>query len=509
MRKLFLLFILSPLFTFSQLKDIKIIIPKELTYSYYDFVQFFPDEKFFVTCGNTLSVFNTETCEVIDEYDLNFGAKNLSLSADGNYISLVINNELLVFTFKDQKLGLLFKTNTGELIKGLPNSQYYGSLPIGGSFFTKNPNEIYVSIGSFTLLYDIQKRVTLSSHTFPLTDYIIHAGNFSKKNEAILAKSSGTISSIIKQSLSDLSQTSEVISDPSTAVKVSVRDSLLICFTSNKYFILNLETEKIVYEVRAAKYASDYYNKASAAYMKEFNKRPSITVPDTINFASDEYIFDIDFISKSGTAVFATAKGLKFIDLKTKKLKRIEKIFSANLKTSHSGNRMLCNMSTPYKAMRIFDPAEMKLISERPIIGNSIYHASISPNKRWLYTNGVTTCFLWDLSNFSKYVEIKDISGKDSTYINNVFFLNDSELVVNSGPVGTLKKLNLYIYNINKKKYGKIIKKGRVFVGVRIHKRRILLLRLYQLAHPEFKNPRRRKIRGYVLNGIIEHEPDH
>lgn len=66
--------------------------------------------------------------------------------------------------------------------------------------------------------------------------------------------------------------------------------------------------------------------------------------------------------------------------------------------------------------------------------------------------------FFWDLTNFTKHAELKDISGSDSAYISNVFFLNDSEVVVNSGK--SFQNLNLTIYNINKKKYGRTIKKN-------------------------------------------------
>src|ERR1700741_4616804 len=117
-RILFTLFaIVMQCVAFSQLKDIKIIIRKDIGYSYYDFMQFFPDEKFFVVCGNSLSVHNTETSEVIDEVDLSYGAKNLSVSKDGRYILLTLNNELHIYSFNDQKLKLHFKTNTAELIK--------------------------------------------------------------------------------------------------------------------------------------------------------------------------------------------------------------------------------------------------------------------------------------------------------------------------------------------------------------------------------------------------------
>ena len=196
-RLLLFLFLTARILNYGQLKDIKIIIPKETGFSYYDFVQFFPNEKYFAVCGNALSIINTETSEVIDEYDLGYGAKNLSINPDGNTITLSVNNDLMVFSFFEQKLKFLYKINTAELIKGLPNSEYYSSLPIGGSFFTGKPNEIYASIGSFTLKYDLEKKLAVSSHAFPLTDYILHSAYYSKQHEVILAKSSGTISAIV------------------------------------------------------------------------------------------------------------------------------------------------------------------------------------------------------------------------------------------------------------------------------------------------------------------------
>lgn len=442
-------------FSFPQLADIKIIIPKEIGYSYYDFVQFFPDEKHFVVCANSLSVFNTETAEVVDEYDLPYGAKNLSISADGNSILCTVNSELFVFSFKNQKLQLSFKTNTAELIRGLPKSEYYGALPIGGCFFTNKPNEIYVSVGSFTLLYDLDKKTASGSYAFPQTDYIIHSVYSPKTNEALLAKSSGTMAYVVKQSLNNLSSTGDLLSDAGTIVKARVRDSLLFCFTNNKYFILDLVNSKVVHEVRMPKFDYSFYDKKTYT---EVNKRPSITKPDTINFEKDEYVYDIDFLSSSGQAIYSTSKGLKFIDLKTKKLsKKIAGSFT-NVKLSPSGRRMICNGYSPYKALRVYEPTSMNLVSERPAMGSAITSADISPNKRWLYTNGGSSGFFWDLTNFSKYAEIRDISGSDSAFIYGVFFLNDSEVVVNSGK--SFQHLNLHIYNLQKKKYGRAIKKN-------------------------------------------------
>src|SRR4051812_29046874 len=106
---IFVIILLSEFAGYSQLKDIKIIIPKETGFSYYDFVQFFPNEKYFAVCGNALSIINTETSEVIDEYDLTYGAKNLSISPDGNSILLTVNNDVLIFSFVNQKLNFIYK----------------------------------------------------------------------------------------------------------------------------------------------------------------------------------------------------------------------------------------------------------------------------------------------------------------------------------------------------------------------------------------------------------------
>lgn len=441
---------------FCQLKDVKIIIPKELPYSYYDLMQFMPGEKYFVIAANSLSVYNTETAEIIDEYDLAYGVKSLAISKDGKTILAAISNELRVFTFENQKLQLSHKIPTADLIKGLPNSQYYGAMPVGACFFTTKPNEIYVSIGSFCVVYDLQKKVQVNTYAFPNSEYVIHAVYYPKSNEVILAKSSGTLSSIVRQSLSDLAKTTTVITSPQTVTKINIRDSLLFCFAVDKYFTLDLVSEKIVHEVRTPKvdYTMYGYDKS---VLKEYNKRVSFTKPDTINFLKDEYVFDIDCIPGSGAITYATSKGIKIIDLKTKKLKNHFKGVASNIKYSSAGNRLLCNSYTSYKALRIYDPNGMKLISEKAAMDNPVTSADISPDNRWLYTNSSGSGFFWDLNNLSKYAEIKDISGSDSAYISGVFFLNDSEVVVNSG---TTKNLNLSIYNILKKKYKKVIKKG-------------------------------------------------
>lgn len=439
----------------AQLKDIKIIIPKEIGYSYFDFVQFFPDEKYFALCANSLTIYNTETSEVVDEYELGYMSRNLSINPEGNTIILSNNNELMVFSFKDQKLSLVSKILTADFIKGLPNSEYYGSLPLSAAFFTGNANEIYVGVGSYTLLYDLQKKSVSSSHVFPVTDYVMSTSLYKKKKEVLIAKSSGTVNAIYKQSLANLSDVKEVIANTGTITKTHTRDSLLICFTATNYFIMDLEKEKIVHEVRMMKYNYTFYDKKT---YKEINKRPAITVPDTINFSGDEFVYDIDFLSGTKLAVYSTTKGLKFIDLTTKKIVRSYKAVACNIRISSGGNRMVSNGYYPYKALRVNDPKTMQLISERVTLGNAINSADMSPGKRWMFTNGGTSGFFWDMNNFSKYAELKDVSGSDTSFIYGVNFLNDSEVVVNSGK--SFNNLNLSVYNIHKKKYTKFLKKN-------------------------------------------------
>ena len=451
----FLLLLLCHTIGIAQLKDVKIIIPKEIGYSYYDFVQFFPKEPYFALCANSLTIYNTETAEVVDEFDLGYMAKNLSINEAGNKLVVSVNQELLLFSFKDRKLSLEKKIPTADLIKGLPNSAYYGALPISTAFFTGKGNELYIAIGSFTLLYDPDKAAALSSHVFPVTDYIVSTALYKKRGEVLLAKSSGTVNGVYKQSLGNLSEVKEVVSGTGALTKARVRDSLLICFTATNYFIMDLEKEKIVHEVRMMTYDYGFYDKKM---YKEINKRPAITVPDTINFASNEYVYDIDFLTGTKQAVYATTKGLKFIDLSTKKLIRSHKTIAANIRISPDSRRMVSNGYYPYKALRVHDPANMQLISERVTLGNAINSAEVSPGKRWMFTNGGSSGFLWDLRNFSKYAEIKDVSGSDTSFIYGFIFLNDSEAVINSGK--NFNKLNLSIYNINKKKYTKFLKKN-------------------------------------------------
>ncbi len=449
---------LNPNLYKAQLNNIKIILPKEIGFSYYDFVQFLPDEKHFVVCANSIAVYNTETSEVIDEVELGYGARNLSISEDGKYFTVSLNNELFIFSFINQKLELAFKTNTSELIKDIPNSVYYGSLPISGCFFTKKPNELFISIGAFTLLYNFQEKKPIAHHAFELSNYLIHSVPYKKENAAILAVASGTNSCLIKQNLSALTSTTQILMNMGNVTKLKIKDSLLFCFTADKYFIMNLTNGNIVHEVRVPKIKQSTVFKYDQKFINELNKRPALSVPDTLNFGADDYVYDIDFLSNNGQAVYATTKGLKFIDLKTKKLKNYASGFFMNLKVSQIGNRMICNSFSSVRSLRIYEPEKMKLIAEKSSMSNSIYSSNMSPNNRWLITYGGTSAYLWDLTNFSKYAEIKDVSGKDTSFVNGAFFLNDSNIVINSGT--SIDKLNLAIYNIQKKKFTKILKKG-------------------------------------------------
>lgn len=419
-----------------------------------DFVQFLPGEKHFAVCSNALTILNTETSEIIDEVDLPYLAKNLSINPAGDLLMVCANNELLVYSFKEQKLELVFKSNTAELIKGQPNSEYYGSLPISGCFFTGQGNNAYISIGSFSLLFDVNERKAVSSSNFPVTDYVLHAAAFSKRQEVVLAISSGTITSLIKHPLSNLTQTTSILSDIASVTRLKIRDSLLFCSTADNFFILNLETNKIIYEVMMPKQYTAYYQSSQNQYLRK--PRP-LGTPDTKNF-NEEYIFDMDLHPGSSQAAFATIKGIKFIDLKTGQLTKQTPGIFQHIKFSSEGKRLITNGYTSYKALRIYRTDNMQVISERPAMDNPIYFAGISPNKRWLYTKGNVSAYIWDLNNFSKYAEIKDISGKDSASVYNLFFLNDSEVVVCGGKA--YPNFNLSIYNILKKKYTRTIKKN-------------------------------------------------
>jgi WD40 repeat protein len=438
----------------AQLSDIRIIIPKEIGYSQNDFLQYFPDEKYFVTCGSAVSVFNTETCELVDEYDLLFGAKSLSLSPDGKYIIVSVNTNLMIFTFENQKLNLYAQISTGELLKDIPESEYYKQMPLGSAFFINKGYEIYACVAHFTFIYDVEKKSMVSSYTWPLGSNMFTAV-FNKKNREVIGSFlEGAEGGIIRQSLTDLSKKERILKNKTTVYKMKLCDSLLMCLDVDKYFVLNIENGKIVEEVTMPLSTSLGMDKSQ---LESVNKRNPITTPDNVNFKPDEYILDMDFERSQGVALFATTKELKFLDLKTKKItKQLRGIYN-NVKISPSGNRMVGNGYVYYKALRVFNPKTLTLVAERNTMGNAIYSANISPNKRWLYTNGSNSGFIWNLANFTKQVEIKDISGKDSSFIMSTQFLNDSMVVVNSGT--SLKSLNLFIYNFLKKEVVKVIKK--------------------------------------------------
>jgi hypothetical protein len=456
---LFFLFTLIASFKLSsQLKDVKILTPRELGFFTGDYIQFMPDEKYFVVLANSLSIFNTETCEMVDEYELNFGLKTLSASKDGKYVMASVGNELLIFAFSDLKLQLLLKTTTAELLKEQPGALYYSSLPLSGAFFTSVPGQIYVSIGSFTMLYDFIGKKMLKSHAFPNSEYIHHSSEYSKKNEVILAKSSGTVYSIVKQSLDDLSKITELTENRSVSAKIKVRDSLLFCHNMDDYYIMNLENGQIVHEVKAPKYDESYSEGSQKDYMKELNRRIARKAFDTTNFATDEMVYASDLIPGKNALVFATSKGIKVIDAKTGKQIRSEGEIASCLRVSPSGNRMVCNAFGLHKALRVYDPDEMKIIAEKIAMGNVVYYTSISPGNKWLYTGCGTAGYIWDLFNFTKYAEIRDISNHDSSFVSNAFFLSDTELVINSGR--DIKHINLSTYSIPAKRFRRVIKKG-------------------------------------------------
>ncbi|MBL7917242.1 MAG: hypothetical protein JNM96_02520, partial [Bacteroidia bacterium] len=221
---------------------------------------------------------------------------------------------------------------------------------------------------------------------------------------------------------------------------------------------MNLDNGNIIHEVRVPKIKQSNFYSYDKKYLDELNKRPALSIPDTINFDKDDYVYDIDYLPQNGTAVYASTKGLKFIHLKTKKLTNSVPGFYMNIKVSGIGNRLICNSYSPNKSLQVYEPIKMKLIAEKSSMSNSIYSSNMSPNNRWLITYGGTSAYLWDLTNFSKYAEIKDISGKDTSFVNGAFFLNDSNIIVNSGT--SIDKLNLCVYNIYKKNYSKVLKKG-------------------------------------------------
>ena len=431
------------------------MLPKEVGFTYYEFVQFLPDEKYFVVCANSLAVFNTETAEIIDEVDLISNARNLSVSKDGKYILFTINNELFIYSFIDQKLELISKITVAELLKGLPNGEFYSSMPFSSCFFTDEPGKIYACIGSFSLIYDqINKRV-VSSHAFKLGDHVMHAAPWVGKNCVIMALISGTNSAIVKQSLSDLTSTTSIQTNITTPMKLRLHDSLMMCFTAKNYFVMNLDNGKIVHEIMVpkVKYDPAWGNKK---LWDENNQRKALTVFDTINFAPNEHVSDIDFDPRNGTLIYTTGTELKVYDLKTKKAKRYKENYVYNIRTSKRGNRMIVNGFTSARSLRVMDPQKMKVISEKISQTTFIYNAKVSPNNRWMVMNGNKSATIWDMRNFTKYAELRDQSSKDSSFIYGFYFLNDSELVVSSG--NNYKKLKLNIFNIHKRKFTKLIK---------------------------------------------------
>lgn len=460
MKKLLLLLIACFVFSqhYAQLKEVKLLVPKEIPFAMNDYAQFLPDEKYFVVLGNSLSVFNTETCEIIDDYELNAGAKNLSISSDGKYILVTVGPDVYIFSFTEQKLKLIHKTSTAELIKGQPNSQYYGLMPVSGCFFTSQPGQFYAAIGAFTVIYDFLEKKAIASHSLPQTDYVLHAIYYRKRNEAILAHTSGTLNIISKQLLDDLSKVEEVTTNRMASYKIKLKDSLLFCLNLDVYYAMDLETKKVVHEVRAPKIDYSDYSSVTKEFSDEMNRRPAITMPDTTNFLPDEAVYDIDYLPQEKTLVYATRMGMRFISLTSRKQLKFQKGLCFNLRLSPSGNRMVTNGYTAYKSLRIYDPKDLKLLSERTAMGSSIFFIGMSPGNKWLYTSSGASGFIWNLSNFTKHAEIKDLTKNDSSFAYNGYFLNDSEIVVNYG--SSQKDLKLGLYDIQRKKFKKTIKAG-------------------------------------------------
>ena len=443
-------------FSFAQLKDIKILIPKENLFSMTDNTAFTPDSKYFFTLGNSLSVFNTETAEMVDEFELGMSAKCLQVSSNGTQVLALVNTDLYLFSFQSLQLKLISKINTTTFIAGETNSQYYGMLPVNAAFFTHDPSVIYVGIGSYTLLYDLKANKVVSRHTFPPTDYVLHAQYNSIRNEAILAKTSGTINTILRQSLNDLTKITVFTEQRNTSYRIKVKDSVLFSFNTDAVFSYDLITGKILHEVAAPKFK--YEKSDQNQWTNALNKRVAVSKYDVINFEPDEFIYDISLLKGGRVAVFSTVKGLKFIDIRSGKLIRKMNLMALNTCVSNSGDRLVTMGHSNFKGVRVYEPNEMKLISERKAMGNAFTFVNISPENKWLYTGSGSSGHIWDLSNYSKYCEIKDPSESDSSYVQNAFFLSDSEIVVNSGHAA--RTVNLSLYNIKRKKYTAILKKG-------------------------------------------------
>ncbi|HEY1038511.1 MAG TPA: caspase family protein, partial [Bacteroidia bacterium] len=352
------------------------------------------------------------------------------------------------------KLALVSQFTTAELTKGLPEAELYSSMPLSGAFFINNGAEAYIATGRYTFTYDVIKKSIVKSHVLPVNQYISVAAFSKKNNEILLSISENATGGIFKQSLADFSTPKAVIKEKAFAYKMKMCDSLLICYCTDKYFVLNTDAGKIIHEVTLPVTKTPGLDKAAAAIA---NKREPITSPDGVNFKPEEYVLDIDYLRKEKKLIYATNKEVKVIDPATKKLSRTFKGIFTNVKISSTGNRMITNGYLFYRSLRIYNPTDFSIVSERMTMGNSIYSTNLSPNKKWLYTNGANSGYIWNLSNFTKHAEIKDLSGSDSSFVMSVYFLNDSEVVVNSGT--SISHLNLFIYNFIKKKLVSVLKK--------------------------------------------------
>lgn len=440
----------------AQLTNVKLILPKEINYNLYNGIVFFNNSQNFAICSDVLTVYNTETTEAIDETSLESGAKNLSVNSNGNLILVSIDNKIEIYEFTNQKLSLQSTITSTTLLNGLENAGYYSSLPITSCFFTSNSG-IFASIGAFTVHYDIVSKKLVSSKVFNLSDYILSASYYKKTNTIILAKSNGTVQEIVRQEANNLTNSNVLMQVPSTIVRAKVKDSLLFCFASTGYLTINLITNKVVHEINLPKYNYSYIDKKT---LKDINKRTNVIAPDTINFKSNEYVYDIDFLSGTNNAIFCTTNGVKLIDLKSKKLvaQYLNYRFT-NVCVNNNSSRLLANSFHPFKSLKILNPInKFQVIAEKQSFAASVSGVDVSPNKRWMFITSGSSATIWNLTNFTKHATLKDISNNDTSFIYGSYFINDSEVVVNSGK--SFQNLGLHIYNLSKKKYTSTLKKN-------------------------------------------------
>ncbi|MGE0566726.1 MAG: caspase domain-containing protein [Bacteroidia bacterium] len=458
MNKRYLLFVwvLLNIFTSkAQLEEIKLMLPREIGFNYYEFIEFLPGDKQVVVLANSLSVYDTETSEILDEYPLPIGAKNLAINPKGDQICITVNNKLMIFSFNGKHLLLKQTIESSALLKDFENGQIYSSVPIGACFYVSD-TKVYSAIGSFVVIYDIENSVVTDKHAFDLGNYVWGASHYKLGNAVILAHMTGTLSAVKKQSLNSLSDIQTILEQKATVLKTRVRDHKLICFTSDKYFVMDLSSGKMDLEIRMPKIKQNELFKIDEKFLKESNKRPAISVPDTVNFSEGEYIYDMDYHKNSSSLFICSTKGMKVYNLLNRTVKTSSNKYYYNIKCSSNNLRLVANSLASPKGIRVINAENLELISERISLATPIYNTSMSPNRKWMITNGYNALTIWNMSNFTKHDLIKDPSGKDSAIVYNAAFVNDSEIVFNSGL--SINKLNLYKYSIPSKKVNKKLK---------------------------------------------------